>query len=610
MRLLRIVGIALVSIFLLLPHPALAQTESRVAITTVVGYDNMYFGDSWTPVRITISDSPIAMPATIEWVVTADAQPTITWRRAVDLTPGTPLVIDTALIMPSYARSIIARVRSSEGIIASTQIDAQVAAGQLTVIVADKTSLADAFTKTATKDGSTPVVRVVPASAIPRTVVALQGVNTLLIADVQTLDDAQLRAIRLWCELGGRLVVAGPATGILADIAPFFVDSSKPAITTLGSAEAPALPIGLSIPAVQPAADATQVHPGSSLLWQRAVGRGQFLQSALSLTDSDGWSGQYWYWQPILAPSDKAYTATITLPATNSMFDPFINSLTIAAVRAPAPWLLFLIAVGYILLIGPVTYQILKRKNMLDAAWLTIPVTALITALVVIGSVYLSRGTSPHAYALRIVQQSASGRDAYVSTTTGIYAPFRDTFIAKAGAVGSIQKLTFTQGSAPVIADSRANGELLLPADIGSMQFLTTSQVIPVPVSVGATLRRQPDLLHGTITVHGITLSDAYLQIGSFAQALGTITPDTAVAVSITQNSPSFPCDIPSPTNSMVSIQRVYEQLTGPCGATNLPLDGRVTLYGWTPISGALPDVSGLAYTDQRQLVVVTINVP
>jgi hypothetical protein len=292
------------------------------------------------------------------------------------------------------------------------------------------------------------------------------------------------------------------------------------------------------------------------------------------------------------------------------MFDPFINSLTIAAVRAPTPWVLFLIAIGYILLIGPVTYQILKRKNMLDAAWVTIPVTAAITALVVIGSVYLSRGTSPHAYALRIVQQSASGRDGYVTTSVGTYAPFRDTFIAKAGAVDSIQKLTFTQGSAPIIADSRANGELRLPADIGSMQFLTTSQVIPAPFSIAATLRRQPDLLHGTITVHGSTLTDAYLQIGSFAQALGTITPDTAIAVSITQNNPSFPCDIPSPANSMVSNQRVYEQLTGPCGATYQALDGRVTLYGWTPISGALPDVSGLAYTDQRQLVVITINVP
>ena len=97
MRLLRIVSIVLVSFCFVLPQSAAAQTVQRVGITTIVGYDNMYFADSWTPVRITISDSPIAMPVTIEWVVTADAQPTITWRRAVDLTPGTPLIIDTAL---------------------------------------------------------------------------------------------------------------------------------------------------------------------------------------------------------------------------------------------------------------------------------------------------------------------------------------------------------------------------------------------------------------------------------------------------------------------------------------------------------------------------------
>ena len=610
MRILRSVVLTLAILLLVLPATASAQTKHRVNISADVGYANMYFADSWTPVRITISDSPIAMPVTIEWVVTADARPVITWQRTLTLTPHTPHVIDTVLIMPSYARSIIARVRSSEGIIASTQIDAQVAAGQLNVIVADQTTLATAFTNTVKEDGTTPVVRVVPSSAIQRTVVALQGVNTLLISDGTALDDAQLRAVRLWCELGGRLVVAGPATGVLADIAPFTIDTGKPPITTLGSSEAPALPMGLNIPAVIPAADATQVHPGSPLLWRRDVGRGQFFQSALSLAESDAWSGQYWYWQPILAPTYMAYTATIALPATNTMMDPFITSLTIAAVMQPAPWLLFIIAMGYIVLIGPVTYQILKRKNMLDAAWVTIPVTAVVTALIVIASVYLSRGTSPHLYALRVIQQSAHGLDGYATTTTGVYAPFRNTFIAKPGDVSSVQMLSFTQGTAPIIADTQAQSSMRLPADTGSMQFLATSQVVRAPLQVDASLKRTPDLLHGSLTTHGVTLTDAYLQIGSFAQPLGTVTPDTPIAVSITQNSPSFPCDIPSPAGSMVSIQRVYEQLTGPCGATNQALDGRVMLYGWAPLSGAFPDISGLPYRDQRQVVVVTLNVP
>ena len=610
MRLLRIVSIVLVSFCFVLPQSAAAQTVQRVGITTIVGYDNMYFADSWTPVRITISDSPIAMPVTIEWVVTADAQPTITWRRAVDLTPGTPLIIDTALVMPSYARSIIARVRSSEGIIASTQIDAQVAAGQLNVIVADQTTLADVFTKTVKEDGTTPVVRLIPATNVPRTVVALQGVNTLLIGDAQSLDDAQLRAIRLWCELGGRLVVAGPARGVLTDIAPFVVDSSKPDITTLGSSEAPALPAGLSIPAVRPAADATQVHPGSPLLWQRAVGRGQFIQSALSLADSDGWSGQYWYWQPMLAPAYMAYAATITLPATTTVMDPFISSLTIAAVNQPAPWLLFLIAVGYILLIGPVTYQILKRKNMLDSAWITIPVTAILYTLILIGSVYLSRGTSPRLYALRLVNQAADSPQAYATTSIGVYSPFRTTFVAQATGVTSMQKLSFDAGSLPIVSDIQATSQLRMPADIGSMQFMTTSQVVPAPISVHTALQTKPDLLHGTIRIHGQTLHDAYLQIGSFAQSLGTITPDSDVPIAITQDSPSFPCAIPSPNGSMISKQLVYERITGPCGAVTLPLEHRATLYGWTTVSGTLPDISGYPYTDQQQLVVVTLIVP
>jgi len=153
MRLFRLLIIAIVCL-VMVPRAVAAQVTNRVSITTAVGFDNVYFADSWTPVRITIDDIPIDMPVTIEWVVTADSQPTITWQRALALQAGTPVTIDTVMVMPSSARSIIARVRSSEGIIASTQIDAQVAVGQLNVIVTDQTTLATTFTSTVSVDGS------------------------------------------------------------------------------------------------------------------------------------------------------------------------------------------------------------------------------------------------------------------------------------------------------------------------------------------------------------------------------------------------------------------------------------------------------------------------
>ena len=609
MRLFRMLIIAMVCL-VVVPRVVAAQVTNRVSITTAVGFDNVYFADSWTPVRITIDDIPIDMPVTIEWVVTADSQPTITWQRALALQAGTPVTIDTVMVMPSSARSIIARVRSSEGIIASTQIDAQVAVGQLNVIVADQTTLATTFTSTVSVDGSTPVVRTIRADALPTNIIALQGVNTILISDSIVLTDAQLRTLRLWCELGGRLVIAGPAGALLSPIAPFVIDPTLPAVTTLGSAAAPALPSTVRIPAVRALPDATQVHAGSPLLWQRAVGRGTVYQSALALADSDGWSGQYWYWQPVLAPSTYTYMATITLPSTNSVFDPLMTSLTVASVQQPTPWLLFLIALVYIGIIGPVTYLILKRRNQLDAAWVTIPATAVVYALLIIGSVYLSRGTTPQVYGLRIVQQTADSQDGYATTTSGVYAPFRTTFVAQATGVTSMQKLSFTSDTVAVTSDGTDTSTLNLAADVGSMQFVTTSEYVPAPLSVSTALKTTPDLLHGTIRIAGQPLSDAYLQIGSFAQSLGTITPGVDVPIAITQDSPSFPCDIPSPAGHMVSMQAVYERITGPCGAVNQPLERRAVLYGWTPVSGNMPDISGLPYADQRQLVVVTIVLP
>lgn len=585
------------------PSATHAAAPQRVIIDARVGFDNTYFADSWTPVTITIAGGTAPQDVRVEWVVTADSQPTITWQRDLRIDPATPTSIDTVMVLPSYARSIIARVRADGSVIASTQIDAQVAPGPINLVVADTTTVGTAFRNTTKEDGLTGVVRVIPPAHLPSAVTALQGVNTILIGDTAQLSPAQFSALRLWVGLGGRLAISGAAPAALADIAAFV-----PGTAPVQTGAAPTLPSGVRPLAVDPHPAASAMHSDTTLLWRRDIGRGQFIQSALSLADTDGWSGQYWYWQPVLAGTINAYAATMTLPVTSAIFDPFITSLTVPAIQQPAPWLLFVIAVVYILLVGPVTYLVLKRRNQLDRAWVTIPITAALVTVALIGGVYLSRGTSPRLYGLRILQQDAASPTAYSATTVGIYAPFRTTFTVTAPDSLTLQHLsTSMPGSAAGVA--AVDATVAVPATIGSMQFVTSSAVQPAPVSVSHTLVRRPDLLHGTFRVQGVTLQDAYLQIGSFAQALGTVAPDQDIRIDITQDTPQFPCAIPS-ADDVLSTQRVYEHITGPCGAVNAQLDGRAVLYGWMDQADAWPTVSDVPYTAQRQLVIVTLNIP
>lgn len=597
---------ALVCAFSIVPTtPTHAATSGRrITIDARVGYANTYFAESWTPVTLTIAGGDAPQPVRVEWVVTADAQPTITWQRDLVVDPAQPTVVDTVMVLPSYARSIIVRVRADGDIVASTQIDAQVAAGVVNLVVADQTTLADAFTNTIKEDGSGGVVRVIPAAALPSTVTALQGVNTILIADTSQLTPAQLAALRVWVGVGGRLAFSGVAPAPFADIAPFSLTSGSNSTTLT-----PALPRAVTIPAVAPHPDAVSMHSDTPLLYRRDVGRGQVIQSALAVGDTDAWSGQYWYWQPVLAGTVNPYAATMPLPATNAVFDPLVMSLTVPAVQQPAPWFLFLIAVGYIILVGPVTFFVLKRRNQLDAAWLTIPVTAAVVAVVLVGTVYVSRGTSPRLYGLQVIQLDAHAATAYTTTTVGVYAPFRTTFAVSAPASNTLQQLAFaTPGGVGSV--SAVDGTLTVPAPIGSMRFVTTSSVAPAPLTVSHTLTRSPDLLHGSLRLTGVPLRDAYLQIGSFAQALGDLEAGTDVRVDITQNTPMFPCGVPDTQGDMVSVQRVYEHITGPCGAVNAQLDGRATLYGWISQPTEWPTVAGVPYTDQRQFVAITLNVP
>lgn len=592
--------------------PIFAQQSTRVSIDARVGFDNMYTSDTWTPVILTIRGDDQDRTVRVEWLINDDQGNRIIWSRDLNLPAQTTKEIHTNIVMPGYARSIVARVQSDDRVLASTLVDAQTAPGLLNVVVSDDANLLKGLNGITLPDGTSTVLAVVSPSLLPDTSIALQGIYTLFIDNPAALSATQHDAIQLWMELGGRVVVADNLTGNLAKNSLLTLDYTTPYEVILPS-DAPAqLPSGIVVPSVTYPTSAAplDVHLGSHVLWAHPVGRGTFYQTTVPLNALRDWKGLSWLWSPVLQPAYPDIRSVVGRPNTYIQNDPLGQSLNIAALNRPHPVTIFLVVIGYIALVGPITYLVLKRRFTLDWAWVTIPVTAVIITGLLAISGYIMRGSNTLVYTLTIVQQQAQAQHALVSVGTSLYTPFRNTYqarIANADAIAPTRNNTIIDG---LRFQDDKNAQIALNGDIGSIQYIHAHRMINAPLVVRHDLTSTASTLNGTITVQGVDLRDVVVFYGTQGQFIGNVTQSQPFTVAINDTTSQFPCDIAGNTEEPIDQRRLFETIAGPCSAVTALPTNRVLVYGWIDDAIDPPTIQEARTTAQRQLYVITINIP
>jgi hypothetical protein len=587
-----------------------AQQANRITIDASVGFDNVYVADNWTPITLTIRGDDQDRTVVIDWLINDDLGNRIMWEREMSLPAQTTKTIHTNLVLSGFARSIVARVKVDDRILASTLIDAQSVQGALNVVVSDDANLLKGLSDVGLFDGSSAIVAVIPPNQLPDTAVGLQGVYNLFIENPGQLTDAQHTAIQLWMELGGRLIVADNLSGPLSQNSTLTLDYNTPHTPQL-PADAPAqLPREVVVPSVTTDTSMRELHPGSNLLWERAIGRGTFYQSTLPLNALRDWNGLTWLWRPVLQQVYPDIRSMVGRPNLFIQNDPLGRSLNIAALNLPHPIVIFLFIVGYIGLIGPATYFILKRRYTLDWAWISIPVTAVIVTLLLAGTGFVLRGNSTIIYTLSIVQQQAQASHALVSAGTAIYTPFRTSYpirVVDADGIAPIRNSQLVNG---LRFQDDTNAQITLNGDIGSVQSVHAHRMMEAPLTVTHQLSANPPTLTGSIAIAGSDLRDVVVFYGTKGQFVGNTRQNEPFTVSITDESSNFPCDIQSDAEQPIDQRRLYEVIAGYCSAVTTLPDDRVIVYGWSDAASAPPEVQGARVTAQRQLHVITINLP
>ena len=455
-----------------------------------------------------------------------------------------------------------------------------------------------------------PVIIPLDPSDLPERIEAWSALDRLIWQDVDTntLSTRQLAALRGWLALGGRLVIvggtAGPGvlSGFPDEILPY-----RPSTTIDVAPESLTSLLGqLPESATDVQALAGELTRGRSLAssGDRVVAAeaeyGSGSVTVLGIDPTVGWiaesraTGQLW--RTLIPPRASAQVGM----GDDSQIVGAVSELP--ALALPPTGGLLILLLGYIGLIGPVNYLILRRLDRREWAWLTMPALIAIFAVGAYGYGSALRGSDVIVNEVAIVRGAPDATEGSAQVYLGVFSPTRGTY-----------QLSLPGGallSAPIVGDFFAGqGALLdvvqgdtaqvrnLSVGFGSLRTVRAESPVEVP-QIHADLRLVDGVITGKIrNDSAVILESPAVVLGGNAVVLADIPPGAEGAVNLRLTASqfgqalsdklfpqTFAPDIVASNEkqrrnqirSRILSQLTFDRLTGNAGA--LPSDGAVVL--------------------------------
>lgn len=282
-----------------------------------------------------------------------------------------------------------------------------------------------------------------PAAVVPLTIADLPTrieawsvLDRLVWQDVDAslLSSEQLAALRGWLALGGRLVIVGGTAGIGAlggfpdDILPYrptsTLDVAPRSLTSLlgtppkGATDVPAM-AGELIRGRTLAASGDRVVAAQT-------GYGSGGVTILGIDPTVGWVAEstagrsLW---PALIPARSEGSVAIS---DDSQIVQAVSNLP--ALALPPLGGLLLLLFGYIALIGPINYLVLRRIDRREWAWVTMPILIVAFAVGAYGFGSALRGSSVIVNEVGIVRGAPDATEGSAQVYLGVFSPARGTY--------------------------------------------------------------------------------------------------------------------------------------------------------------------------------------
>jgi hypothetical protein len=270
--------------------------------------------------------------------------------------------------------------------------------------------------------------------------------------------------------------------------------------------------------------------------WQ-AIGSGRVVMfgTDLALDAYRTWAGSPLLWSRVL-DTGLGLSAFFGggIPdreATSSSMAGALN--TLPSLDVPPAELLLALIVAYILLIGPISYLVLRRIDRRELAWVTAPVLVIVFTASSYGIGVALKGTDVIVNQIAILRSTSGGALASVEAYAGVYSPTRGTYdvIVEADAlVAPMRADQFVDGQGSVarlIADQGEPARLhdLLVAARG-FEYVRADSVVAHESPLEVTWSTEDGDVVGTVTNVGTEpLSDVAFISNGGGEMIGDLAP-------------------------------------------------------------------------------------
>jgi len=513
---------------------------------------------SWMAIRIDLANDGPAFAGELRLV--GGTQGRTRFAVPVDLPTTSRKAYTLHAQAPAFGSSLEVALVAGETVVARRSVAfALHDPGQLVVgIVAERPGpLVAALGRLRDPAGPQPAVVQLTVADLPERPEAWSALDRLVWQDVDAgqLSAEQLAALRTWLAGGGRLTIVGGSggLGLLAgfpdELLPFrptvTLDADPESIRGLvggilprGAAALPALAGEAAAGARSLATDGDRTIAADRPLGSGAVTLAGFDPSTPWLAESTSvdilWA--------TLVPARGASRTPLVVGD-----DGILVSLlgTLPALALPSIEGLLLLLLGYILLIGPVNYLVLRRLDRREWAWVTMPLLVVGFTLAAYSIGFVLRGTEVIVNQVALVRAAPGTDAAQAQVYLGVFSPTRGSYeVGVPG--GALLSAPYSgegfgqggQGLDVVQGDPARLRQLAV--GYGTLRAVRAEAPVLAP-RVEADLRLEGDRVRGTIrNASEQTLTKPSVVLGTAVVVLPDMAPGASATVDLRAQPDAF----------------------------------------------------------------------
>ncbi|NJP05306.1 MAG: hypothetical protein HC837_06605 [Chloroflexaceae bacterium] len=652
-------------------NPADLRLQAQAA------YDAQYRAGSWVPIAVTLHNDGIDRTVDVQLQILGNPTQFV---HGLDLPRGAQKSVTLYAFLPGIERRLDVHVVDAHDVsqlLVQQELRLTPHSSETHMIGVLADHPATLVFPVALASGQD-VVRVdLKSDALPDHPAALSTFNTLVLDGVNTAawSDAQLAALNDWVIQGGRLILTGGHTaeqtlnGLPENLRIAQFDGVQQ--IDLGALFGfPGANLGLSTMTLVTPLDAApvpyarqsntfstagMVQPADApLLLERQLGNGfiTFIALPLRAVATNQWPAYQRFWSELLTTPDIIPPGFA--PPGVSQQDLINGNLAVALtnlpeLEIPSFWLLGSLLLVYIVLVGPLTYLVLRWFDRLAWGWLVVPVITLVFAILAYSLGFAQRGGDMIVHQITVLEPVATERPDRANERSfgGIFSPATQAYQLTMHRNGE------TMHAAPLLRPISVQGPWDTSSlELGgrfyqtsdpqttvtdfeinqwSMRALTAQQVVPfdgVQAQVyfdGQQLRAEvintgDTMLHDVCIVQGTTVLDlGDLAPGARAEssvtmdALGMVPSITMVGTSDQQLSylifgddlPSGNWSAPTPSHALLLRMAIIDAIW-PYGTSRSPAP---QLFAWRESASLTVDIPHQR-VDQEGITLITFAPP